>query len=302
MVCRLAFRHASADTRSMDDSLLTTVALPIALALIMAALGLSLVPDDFRRIIKMPRGVLIGMVNLAFISPFLAFAAAELFALSAVMAVGLVLLGASPGGTTANLLTHLAKGDTALSVTMTAVSSICALITVPLYLGLAIDHFGATELSDDFSMLPVVAKVFAITVVPLAIGMFIRAKRTEWAIEFEPRAKKIALVLFIIVVAGAVIAENESVRDNLSEVLGAAIALNLAAMAIGFGSARAARLNDRQATAISMELGVHNSTIAIAVAATISPELTVPAAVYASFMFVSAGTFAWFMSKRNRDA
>jgi BASS family bile acid:Na+ symporter len=286
----------------MDDSLLTTVALPIALALIMAALGLSLVPDDFRRIIKMPRGVLIGMVNLAFISPFLAFAAAELFALSAVMAVGLVLLGASPGGTTANLLTHLAKGDTALSVTMTAVSSICALITVPLYLGLAIDHFGATELSDDFSMLPVVAKVFAITVVPLAIGMFIRAKRTEWAIEFEPRAKKIALILFIIVVAGAVIAESESVRENLSEVLGAAIALNLAAMAIGFGSARAARLNDRQATAISMELGVHNSTIAIAVAATISPELTVPAAVYASFMFVSAGAFAFFMSKRNRDA
>lgn len=286
----------------MDDTLLTTVALPIALALIMAALGLSLVPDDFRRIIKMPRGVLIGMVNLAFISPFLAFAAAELFALSAVMAVGLVLLGASPGGTTANLLTHLAKGDTALSVTMTAVSSICALITVPLYLGLAIDHFGATELSDDFSMLPVVAKVFAITVVPLAIGMFIRAKRTEWAIGFEPRAKKIALILFVIVVAGAVIAESESVRDNLSEVLGAAIALNLAAMAIGFGSARAARLNDRQATAISMELGVHNSTIAIAVAATISPELTVPAAVYASFMFVSAGAFAFFMSKRNRDA
>ncbi len=286
----------------MDDSLLTSVALPIALALIMAALGLSLVPDDFRRIFKMPRGVVIGMVNLAIISPFLAFAAAELFALSAVMAVGLVLLGASPGGTTANLLTHLARGDTALSVTMTAVSSICALITVPLYLGLAIDHFGATELSDDFSMLPVVAKVFAITVVPLAIGMFVRAKRAAWAIEFEPRAKKIALILFIVVVAGAVIAENDSVRDNLSEVLGAAIALNLAAMAIGFGSARAARLDDKQATAISMELGVHNSTIAIAVAATISPELTVPAAVYASFMFVSAGTFAWFMSKRNRDA
>ena len=126
----------------MDDSLLTTVAVPIGLALIMASLGLSLVPDDFRRIIKMPRGVAIGMVNLAFISPLLAFAAAELFALSAVMAVGLVLLGASPGGTTANLLTHLARGDTALSVTMTAVSSICALITVPLYLGLAIDHFG----------------------------------------------------------------------------------------------------------------------------------------------------------------
>lgn len=281
---------------------MTTVALPIGLALIMATLGLSLVPDDFRRVIKMPRGVLIGMLNLAIVSPLLAFGAAELFALSAVMAVGLVLLGASPGGTMANLLTHIARGDTALSVTMTAVSSICALITVPLYLGLAIDHFGATELSEDFSMLPVVVKVFAITVVPLALGMFVRAKRAEWAIEFEPRAKKIALFVFFIVVVGAVIAENESVRENLSEVLGAAIALNLAAMAIGFGSARAARLDDRQATAISMELGVHNSTVAIAVGATISPELTVPAAVYASFMFVSAGTFAFFMSRRNRIA
>lgn len=286
----------------MNDSLLMTVAVPIGVALIMITLGLSLVTDDFRRVIKMPRGIAIGMVNLALISPLLAFAAAELFALSAVMAVGLVLLGASPGGATANLLTHIARGDTALSVTMTAVSSICALITVPLYLGLAIDHFGATELSDEISMLPVVAKVFAITVVPLATGMFVRARRTEWAIEHESRAKKFALLVFIVIVAGAVIAESESVRDNLSEVLSAAIALNLAAMAIGFGSARAARLGDKQATAISMELGVHNSTIAIAVAATISPELTVPAAVYASFMFVSAGAFAWFMSKRNQRA
>ena len=149
-------------------------------------------------------------------------------------------------------------------------------------------------------MLPVVLKVFAITIIPLAIGMTIRARRTEWAVAVEPRAKKLAMAVFIIVVAGAVIAESESVRENLSEVLGAAIALNVTAMAIGFGTARAARLDDRQATAISMELGVHNSTIAIAVAATISPELTVPAAVYASFMFFSAGAFAWFMSRRNQ--
>lgn len=266
----------------------------------MVTLGMSLVPDDFRRVFRIPRGVAIGMLNLAVISPMLAFAAAELFALSAVMAAGLVLLGASPGGTMANLLTHLAKGDTALSVTMTAVSSICALLTVPLYLGLAIDHFGATELSSDFSMLPVVAKVFAITLVPLSIGMLIRAKRSEWAIANEPRAKRIALGLFLLIVIGAVAAENETVRENLGEVLGAAIALNLAAMAIGFGSARVARLGDRQATAISMELGVHNSTVAIAVGASISTELAVPAAVYASFMFFSAGTFAWFMSSRNR--
>lgn len=282
--------------------MITTVALPIGLALIMATLGLSLVPDDFRRIARMPRGVAIGMLNLAVLSPLLAFVAAEVFALSAVMAVGLVLLGASPGGTMANLLTHIARGDTALSVTMTAISSICALVTVPLYLGLAIDHFGASTLSNDFAMAPVVAKVFAITIVPLSIGMFVRAKREAWAVANEPRAKRIALVLFLLIVIGAVAAENETVRENLGEVLGAAIALNLAAMAIGFGTARVARLGDKQATAISMELGVHNSTVAIAVGAGISADLAVPAAVYASFMFVSAGAFAWAMSRRNAQA
>lgn len=268
----------------------------------MTSLGLSLTPGDFRRVLLMPRGVAIGMFNLALVSPLLAFAIAELFSLSPVMAVGLVLLGASPGGTMANLLTHLARGDTALSVTVTAISSVCALLTVPLYLGVAIDHFSASALSAEYSMAPVVAKVFAITIVPLSAGMFIRSRWTTWTIANEPLAKKIALGVFLVVVTGAVVAENETVRENLTEVLGAAIALNLAAMSISFGVSRLARLNDRQSTAIALELGVHNSTVAIAVGASIDSELAIPAAVYASFMFISAGAFARAMSRRNRLA
>jgi BASS family bile acid:Na+ symporter len=283
----------------VEDSVFATVLLPIALAVIMFSLGMSLTVDDFRRVAVYPRGISIGIVNLAILSPLLAFGIAELFDLEPAMAVGLVLLGASPGGTMANLLTHLARGDTALSISITGISSVASAITVPLFLTLSIDHFGAVGFEDDVSMLGVVARVLAITVVPLALGMRLRARRPSRIAEIQPRFQRIAFILFLGIVVGVVIAENERVFDNLDAVLAAAVALNLAAMAISFTIARLARLDDRQSTAIAIELGVHNTALAIAVAATIDTELTIPAAVYASFMFVSAGLFARLMYQRN---
>src|ERR1041384_2226604 len=127
----------------VDSPFLTSVVLPGAIGVIMFSLGLTLTREDFRRVLVAPRGVAIGMLNLALISPLLAFAMAELFSLPPELAVGLVLLGASPGGMMANMLTHLSRGDTALSVTMTAISSVGAAITVPLFLAIATNHFGA---------------------------------------------------------------------------------------------------------------------------------------------------------------
>jgi BASS family bile acid:Na+ symporter len=237
-------------------------------------------------------------VNLLVVSPLLAFAVAELVGLDAALAAGLVLLGASPGGTTANLLTHVARGDTALSITMTAISSIAAVATVPLYLGLAIDHFGA-DFENDPEMLGVAARVFFITVVPLSIGMAIRARRTEWAVRREGRAKQIALVLFVVVVGGTIANETEAITDHFAELAVATLLLNLAAMTISFNVARLARLSRRQSTAIAMELGVHNGTVAITVGAGIATILASPAAVYSVFMFITAGLFARLMYKRN---
>src|ERR671913_332383 len=228
----------------MEDSLFATLFLPVALAVIMTSLGMSLTVDDFRRVVVYPRGVSIGLANLVLISPLLAFAIAEAYSLEPALAVGLVLLGASPGGTMANLLTHLARGDTALSITITAISSCAAVITVPAYLGLSIDHFGAVGFEDDVSMLGVVARVLAITVVPLALGMRLRARRPSRIAEIQPRFQRIAFILFLGIVVGVVIAENERVFDNLDAVLAAAVALNLAAMAISFTIARLARLDD----------------------------------------------------------
>ena len=285
----------------MDDSVFLTVLIPIGLATVMVSLGLALTTADFKRVFVLPRGVLIGLANLLVISPFLAFGVAEIYGLGAALAVGLVLLGASPGGTTANLMTHLARGDTALSITMTAISSVAAVLTVPLFLELAIDHFGASGFESDVSMGGVVARVFLITLVPLAIGMWIRRRSPDWVARHGDRVRRAALLAFVAVVLVAIVSEFDRITDNFGRVAAAALTLNVLAMTISFTVARFARLSDRQATAIAMELGIHNSTLAITVATSIDTELIIPAAVYSLFMYVTSGLFARVMAGRNRD-
>lgn len=277
----------------MEESVVASVVLPVALALIMVTLGLSLTTGDFRRVARMPRGVGVGLANLLVISPLLAFSIAELFALPPELAVGLVLLGASPGGTMANFLTHLARGDTALSVTMTAISSLAAVVTVPLFLGLGSERFGVTG-AEDPGMLGVVVRVFSITIVPLAAGMALRRRWPPGGREdVYAAARRVA------VVAGAVAAEHDTVLEHVADLAGAVLTLNIAAMTISFALAKLARLDDPQATAIAIELGVHNSTLAIAVGASIAAVFTIPAAVYSAFMFATGGLFAYAMARRN---
>jgi BASS family bile acid:Na+ symporter len=283
-----------------DQSLVAEIFLPISLVVIMVSLGLGLTPDDFKRVVLYPKGVAIGLGNLLLISPLLAFGMAELWALPATLAVGIVLLGASPGGATANMFTHLARGDVALSVTMTAISSICAVVTVPLFIGLAVSHFGS-GLESDPEMLGIVVRVFAITLIPLAIGMAVRARREDWVERNYEKARTAAIVVLVLTIIVAIAVEHDTVLDNFTEVAAATIGLNVIAMTVSFTVAKFARLSDRQATAISMELGIHNATLAIAVAATISTELAIPAAVYSTFMFVSAGILARIMYRRNAD-
>jgi BASS family bile acid:Na+ symporter len=182
---------------------------------------------------------------------------------------------------------------------MTAISSLAAVVTVPFYLNLSIDVFDAGDVAGDLSMAGIVARVFLITIVPLALGMWIRSRSPDRVMAVEERVKRIAMLTFIVVVIGAVAVEADRVLDNLAEVAVAALLLNVLAMSVSFSIARAARLDNRQATAIAMELGVHNATLAIAVGASVATILTIPAAVYSAFMFVTAGLFAYVMSRRN---
>jgi BASS family bile acid:Na+ symporter len=286
----------------LEDSIFVTALLPLALAVIMASLGTSLTVEDFRRVFVKPRGVSIGVLNFALLSPLLALGVAHAFSLDPPLAVGLVLLGASPGGTLANLLTHLARADTALSITMTGISSLGAVVTVPLYLSLATSHFGATELDEHVEMLGVVARVLFVTVIPLAIGMRLRARRSDWVDRTSDTVRRVTAVVFIAAVVGVIIAEHQRVFDNLGAVAAPAITLNVLAISGSFAIARLAQLDTRQSTAIAIELSVHNAVLALAVGSTIATILTVPAAVYASFMFIPAGLFAWVMYGRNRAA
>ena len=283
-----------------DPGPIAQVALPLALAVIMGALGLSLTTEDFKRVLVVPKGVAIGLLNLLLISPFLGFAVATLYSLDPELAVGLVIMAAAPGGTMAALLTHLARGETALSVTMTGLSSILAVVTMPFYLGLAIRHFDA-GVGDDVSMVGVVARVFAITIIPLTIGMVWRARHTAWVLQHEPRIKKVTLIVFVLVVIGAVVSEFEIVVDHFAELALATLTLNAAAMTVAYTVSRVSGLDGRQTTAISLELGVHNSTLAIAVATSIATILATPAAVYSVFMFLTAGVFARLMWARNAE-
>lgn len=185
---------------------------------------------------------------------------------------------------------------------MTAVSSLLATITVPLYLGIAISHFDAIGLSEDVEVLGISARVFAITVVPLAIGMLIRARKTVWARRNEDRMKRLALGALFVVIVVAVADEFELVRENFTAIFLAALAFNIAAMGLSYSISRAARLTERQATAVALELGIHNGTVAIAVAALVDLRLAAPAAVYALPMFVNGAIFARFMNRRNAAA
>jgi BASS family bile acid:Na+ symporter len=286
----------------VEDSVFALVLLPLALAVIMVSLGMSLVPADFERVFVKPRGVAIGVLNFALLSPLLAFGVAHAFSLDPALAVGLVLLGASPGGILANLLTHLARGDTALSITMTGISSLGAVATVPVFLSLATSHFGAAGLDEHVGMLGVVARVLLVTVVPLGIGMRLRARRPDWVAETSRTVRRVTAVIFIAAVVGVIIAEHQRVFDNLGAVAAPAITLNVLAISGSFVIARLAQLDTRQSTAIAIELSVHNAVLALAVGASIATVLTVPAAVYASFMFIPAGLFAWAMYGRNRTA
>jgi len=288
----------------MQASVFVTLMLPLALFVIMTGLGLSLTVTDFKRVVLYPKAVSIGLANLLVLSPLLGFTVAKLLNLPPELAVGMVLLGASPGGTTANLLTHLARGDVALSVTMTAVSSVAAVVTTPMFLALAWQHFMGQVADVDLPMGLIVVRVLLITLVPLSLGMIIRAAATAFALRVEPHVKKLSIGFFLFVVAGALIETRNELPQYFVLVGSATLMLNVLAMTLSYFISRRARLGLRQSTAISIELGVHNTTLAMAVAgmlAALSPLLIVPAAVYGILMFVTAGIFVGLMQRRNQD-
>ena len=282
------------------DSALTTVGLPIALGIIMFGLGLSLTPDDFRRVARHPRAVAVALACQLLLLPAICFGLVKLFDLPPLLAVGLLLLAASPGGTTANLFSHLFRGDVALNVTLTAVNSVIAIVTLPLITNFAIEHY---DLDDSVSLpFSKVIEVFAIVLVPVGIGMLVRAKASGWAARMDRPVRIGSAVILAVLVLGILLDQWENVGDYLADVGLAAAAFCAISLVTGYVVPRAAGVRDDQAIASSMEIGVHNGTLAIFVAVEVldSTEISVPAAVYSIIMFVLAAVWGAIISRRIR--
>ncbi len=285
----------------MEQSVITSVLLPIALGVIMLGLGLALTIADFKRVIVYPKAVAVGLACQMLVLPFACLGIAHAFGLHPAFAVGLMLLAASPGGATANLFSHLAKGDVALNITLTAVNSVLSLITLPLIVNLSLAHFMGEDRSIPLQFSKVIS-VVAVVLVPVAIGMVIRSKRPDLANRLDKPVRIISAVFLVLVIASAIIKERAMLGDAFREVGLAALAFNLASMGVGYFIPRLARVERRQAIAIGMEIGIHNGTLAITIAA--SPHLlnngamAIPAAIYSLIMFFTAAAFGMFVARR----
>jgi BASS family bile acid:Na+ symporter len=289
----------------MEQNAVTTVGLPVALGIIMLGLGLSLTVDDFKRVVKYPKAVAIGLVCQMLILPVACFALTKVFALTPALAVGLMLLSASPGGATANLFSHLAKGDVALNITLTAINSVLSMVTLPLIVNFSLEHFMASDQTLPLQFTKVIS-VIAVVLIPVGIGMLIRAKQPAFANKLDKPVRLISAVFLLILIIASLVRERANVETYFREVGLAALSFNLVSMGIGYFVPRIFRIEARQATAIGLEIGIHNGTLAIAIAT--SPQLlnngtmAFPAAVYSIIMFFTAGAFGWFVARRTPAA
>jgi len=290
------------------DSALTTVGLPLALGIIMFGLGLSLTIDDFRRVARHPKVVVIALGCQLLLLPLVCFGIVKVFDLPPLLAVGMMLLAASPGGTSANLFSHLFRGDVALNVSLTAVNSVISVVSLPLITNLAIDYF---NLKDNVGLqFGKVLEVFAIVLVPVGIGMLVRAWAAAFAARMDKPVRIGSAVILAILVLGVLASEAENVSDYLADVGLAAAIFCAVSLVTGYAVPRAAGVRDDQAIACSMEIGVHNGTLAIYVALEVLDNLTqkqqeqvaVPAAVYSIIMFVFAALWGAYVSRRVRAA
>ncbi|MGS0705000.1 bile acid:sodium symporter family protein [Acinetobacter sp. ANC 3781] len=280
------------------DSGIITILLPLALAIIMIGLGLELTPKDFSRVTKEPKAVLIALFCQLVILVSIAFIICKVLALPPLLAVGLMLLAASPGGSTANLFSYLFKGDIALNITLTAINSVIAAFTLPFIVNFSIQHFmnDGQQISLQFSK---ILQVFAIIIIPVCIGMLIRHYAPNFTEKLNKPLRIFAVSFLILIIIGAVAKERHQILEYLAQVGLATVLFCLCSLIIGYFVPRLLGINSAQARACAFEIGIHNSTLAMTIALTVmaSSTIAMPAAVYSIFMYVFAAVFGMLLNK-----
>ncbi len=275
----------------MQSSLFTSVLLPLALAMVMLALGLGLVPADFRRVTRQPKAVAVGLVCQVVFLPLLAGLVVRLIPMQPAIAVGLIILAACPGGPSSNLITYLARGDVALSVTLTAMSSLITVFTIPVIANFALQQFMGQQSAIALPIGSTMLQIFLITILPIAIGMTLQQRFPTTARRLERQTGRLAAGLLVLIVLLLLIREGSKLPGFIVQVGLGALVLNLGATLMGLGASTLFRLPLRQGLCIAIEVGLQNGTLAIALTAGLlnNPDMAIPAAVYSLLMNLTGG-------------
>jgi bile acid:Na+ symporter, BASS family len=283
----------------MQNSALLSVFLPVALGIIMLGLGLSLTLEDFRRVVKFPKAIGIALVCQMILLPLVCFGVAQIFGLPPALAVGLMLLSASPGGATANLYSHLSEGDVALNITLTAVNSLLTLFTLPFIVNMSIGYFMAADQQMPMQFKKVI-EVFAIVLGPVSLGMLIRAKAPAFAAKMDKPVKIASALLLILVIVLSTYQERERLSGYIQQVGLAVLGFNIVSMMAGYWLPKWLGIGEKQAIAIGMEIGIHNGTLAIYIALNVlkDSQMSIPPALYGIVMFFTAAAFGYWVRRR----
>ena len=282
--------------------IVTDVVLPIALAFIMLSLGLGLTVGDFARVAKQPRDFVVGAISQVVLLPAVALGLVSIWPLAPELALGVMIIAAAPGGVTSNLLTAFGRGDVALSISLTAVMSLLSVVTVPFIVVFAYTHLVGGDLGD-VSVVETALGIFLIVALPVLIGMALRRWVERFAIRAEPTARRISALLFVLVLAAAIYQEHENALEYMGQAGPVTAVLNVLMMALAYVLARFLASGPRQRIAISLECGVQNGTLAIAVATLLfgGGLAVVPAATYSLIMFGSALIFIAILRRQAID-
>lgn len=283
----------------MEQTFLSKVVLPLALFAIMFGMGLSLVKDDFRRVLKVPKAFAIGVACQMVLLPIVGFAVIKLFAIDQPeIAVGLMVLTFCPGGTTSNMFSYLAKGDVALSISLTAVVSLITPFTIPLLTALAMDNLMAADKAISLPLPKTIGILLGITVLPVSLGMLLRGKKPAIAAKAD-KPVKIFSVVFLVAIIAAIVKQNWAVLPGYFAQVGlATLTLNVVTMALGYIVARGSKLSKKQQITISMEVGIQNGTTALMVTGTLlaNKVMTIAPAIYSLIMFATGALFGWLIN------
>ena len=274
---------------------------PIALALIMLALGLGLTGQDFLRVAKQPKDFLVGLICQLILLPIIAFLLLKIFNLPLEIALGVMIIAAAPGGVTSNVLTKFANGDVALSISLTAIISLISIISVPFIVFKSAELLGVVEISKEISMIGISMKMFLVVTLPVLIGMLIRKFATNFVISKSQLIERISVLLFVIVFAAIWVEEWQNIMGYIKQAGLITLVLNIVMMFIGYYVAKFLASGVSQRKSISLECGLQNGTLAVFVASQLFTDITylIPTATYAIVMFLTSIIYVFIVRKIN---